>query len=116
MPKIEISNAKGLVQKTGTGVVATPLDQDVAQAGTIDTSCFYTRVTPGGARTDVKLEAGTVDGQLVLISNVGGTGHDITFHATTSNFILNNVTLEDGESMLCVWNGTKWTPTSQSLS
>ena len=81
MPKIEISNSKGLVQKTGEGLVAVPLSQTLTNTSlTIDTSCFYTQVDPDGNRT-VDLE----------------------------------VALSQGESVLCVWNGSKWSPTSQTL-
>ena len=114
MPKVEISNSKGLVQKTGEGLVAIPLSQTLANASlTIDTSCFYTQVDPDGART-VDLEAGTETGQLLLITNVAGGAEDITFKA--ADFTAGGVALSQGESVLCVWNGSKWSPTSQTLA
>lgn len=114
MPKVEISNSKGLVQKTGEGLVAVPLSQTLADASlTIDTSCFYTQVDPDGARS-VDLEAGTEKGQLLLITNIAGAAEDITFKA--GDFTAGAVALSQGESVLCVWNGTKWSPTSQTLA
>ena len=42
MPKIEISNAKGLVQKTGAGLRAVPVELTLtSDPETVDTSCFY---------------------------------------------------------------------------
>ncbi len=114
MPKVEISNSKGLVQKTGEGLVAVPLSRTLSNTSlTIDTSCFYTQVDPDGART-VDLEAGTETGQLLLITNVAGGAEDITFKA--ADFTAQAVSLSQGESVLCVWNGSKWSPTSQTLA
>ena len=115
MPKVEISNSKGLVQKTGEGLVAVPLSQTLTNAIlTIDTTCFYTQVDPGGANRSVRLEAGTEAGQLLLIENVADAAENITFHG--DDFTAGAVPMSPGESALCVWNGSKWSPTSQTLS
>ena len=115
MPLVEISNSKGLVQKTGEGLVAVPLAQVLAaNALTIDTSCFYTQVDPGGGARTVDLEDGLESGQLLLITNVADAAEDITFKA--ADFTAGGVALSQGESVLCVWNGTKWSPTSQTLA
>ena len=114
MPLVEISNSKGLVQKSGEGLVAVPVEQTLAaDALTIDTSCFYTQVDPTDNRA-VRLEAGLEKGQLLLISNVADEAENITFNA--ADFTAGAVALGQGESILCVWNGSKWSPTSQSLS
>jgi len=114
MPKIEISNAKGLVQKTGAGLRAVPVELTLtSDPETVDTSCFYIQIDPDGAKA-IRLKAGTEVGQLLLISNVAGGAEDITFN--TADFTAGAVPLSQGESVLCVWNGTKWSPTSQSLS
>ena len=114
MPLVEISNAKGLVQKTGEGLVAVPVTQSLANTLTIDTSCFYTQVDPDGAHRAARLEVGLEKGQLLLISNVADAAENITFNG--DDFTAGAVALEPNESILCVWNGTKWSPTSQSLS
>ena len=114
MPLVEISNSKGLVQKTGEGLVAVPLVQELsAQVLTIDTSCFYTQVDPTGNRS-VDLEAGQESGQLLLITNVADAAEKITFKA--ADFTAGAIGISQGESVLCVWNGSKWSPTSQTLA
>ena len=114
MPKIEISNAKGLVQKTGAGLRAVPVELTLtANLEKVDTSCFYIQIDPDGAKT-IRLEAGEDPGQLLLISNVADGAENIAFHG--DDFTAGAVPLSQGESVLCVWNGTKWSPTSQSLS
>jgi len=114
MPLVEISNAKGLIQKTGEGLVAVPVTQSLsADALTIDTSCFYTQVDPAGDDRLARLEVGLEKGQLLLISNVTDNNENITFN--DADFTAGAVNLEQSESILCVWNGAKWSPTSQSL-
>jgi len=114
MPLVEISNSKGLVQKTGEGLVAVPLVQELSNVLlTIDTSCFYTQVDPTGNRT-VDLEAGQEAGQLLLITNVADAAEKITFKV--ADFTAGAVGISQGESVLCVWNGSKWSPTSQTLA
>ena len=114
MPKVEISNSKGLVQKSGEGLVAVPLAQSLANTLTIDTSCFYTQVDPDGDDRNVRLEAGAEQGQLLLISNVANEAESLTFNAL--DFTAGGVSLAQGESVLCVWNGSLWSPTSQTLA
>jgi hypothetical protein len=121
MPLVEISNEKGLVQKTGSGFVAVPKDLQTLTGNdqTIDTSGFYVRVDPTGARTGTILEKGLEDGQLLLLSNVGAGGETITFAVeATSFFKLGAVALDPGESMLCVWDATlvRWLSTTQTLA
>lgn len=114
MPLVEISNSKGLVQKTGEGLVAVPVELTLTQAGeTVDTSCFHIQIDPDGAKA-IRLEAGQEAGQLLLISNVAGGAEAITFNVL--DFTAGAVALDQGESILCVWNGSQWSPTSQSLS
>ena len=114
MPLVEISNSKGLVQKTGEGLVAVPVELTLSADGeTVDTSCFYIQIDPDGAKA-IRLKAGASAGQLLLITNVAGGAEDITFNA--ADFTAGAVPLSQGESVLCVWNGSKWSPTSQTLS
>ena len=123
MPLVEISNSKGLVQKSGSGLVALPKSESAqALSGNgqkIDTSGFYVKVDAGGeARTGTILEEGTVDGQLLLLANVGG--EKITFNAdgAVSYWSAGAIGPAAGESVLCVWDhaSSLWRPTSQSLA
>jgi len=123
MPLVEISNSKGLVQKSGSGLVAVPKSESAQElsgnAQTIDTSGFYVKVDAGGeARTGTILEEGTVDGQLLLLANVGG--EKITFNANgaVSFWSAGAIGPDAGESVLCVWDDASslWRPTSQSLA
>ena len=123
MPLVEISNEKGLVQKSGSGLVAVPKSTTAqalsGNAQTIDTSGFYVKVDAGGdARTGTILEEGTVDGQLLLLINVGA--EKITFNAAggTSFWSAGAVGPDAGESVLCIWDNASslWRPTSQSLA
>ena len=123
MPLVEISNEKGLVQKSGSGLVAVPKSTTAqnlsGNAQTIDTSGFYVKVDANGqARTGTILEKGTVDGQLLLLVNVGG--EKITFNgaAATSFWSAGAIGLTAGQSALCIWDNASsvWRPTSQSLA
>ena len=124
MPLVEISNEKGLVQKTGAGLRAVPKSETAqslggAAAQTIDTSGFYVKVDAGGAgATGTILKEGTIDGQLLLLTNVGG--QKITFDGTStvSFWSAGAIGPDAGESVLCVWDDTNnvWRPTSQSLA
>jgi len=118
MPQIEISNEKGLIQKTGSGLVALPLDiaQVPANNATVDTTGFHIQVNPAAAVTGIILKKPSVDGQLLLLSNIAADANSVTFAAENSNFSLNNVALEAGETVLCVAKDDVWYPTSQTLA
>lgn len=118
MPQIEISNEKGLIQKTGKGLVALPLDtaQVPGVGDTIATGGFHVQVNPAGAVANIVLEKPQTDGQLLLLSNIAAAANTVTFAAANSNFSLDNVALEGGESVLCVGRGDVWYPTSQTLA
>lgn len=123
MPQIRFDADKGLVQQQGNAVVLVPAspstaaDQTLTGNGqTISTLKPYVRVDPGAARNGIVLQAASETGKLLMLSNVGAAGRTITFAAANSNFSLDDVTLNPGESILCVWNGSVWTPTSQSLA
>lgn len=120
MPKITIEpENRGLFQETGSVVIGgvKSLQTLTGNGETIDTTGFVIAVDPNGARTGTILEAGTADGQLILLLNEGG--ESITFAAAgDSNFAAGAVALAAGMSVLCVWDATnsKWSPTSQTLS
>lgn len=125
MPKITIEPTnRGLFQSTGSVVVATGKDLQTLTGNdqTIDTTGFYVPVDPDAARTGTILEAGTADGQLLLLLNKGTSGQNIDFAtAGTSNITGangTNRTLGPGLAILCVWDATnsKWSLTSQTLS
>jgi len=119
MPSIHLDpTKKGLVQKTGKVVSGDTLSdvalQEIGAAGTIltkDKGMLIRVDAAGGARSDVKIEKGTVDGQIVVIMNVGG--ESLTMHATTttSNVALGNAcVIAPGASLFCVYDSTtsKW--------
>ena len=116
MPLVKIEKSKGLFQESGKGFLAKPLDTQAVVTGfEINTSLgFNLPVSAAQAgQTGVTLKAGTNNGQLVLISNVGTQNFDFAnnhFAAQPAN-----ATLVAGNSILCVWDGSSWSLTSQSL-
>jgi hypothetical protein len=117
MPLVRIEKSKGLFQESGKGFLSKPLDtQAVVNNFEIDTSLgFNLPVSAADAgQTGVILKDGTENGQLALITNVGTENFDFAdghFAAQPED-----ATLVAGNSILCVWNSTAWSLTSQSLS
>jgi len=115
MPKITIEPSnRGLFQSTGSVVVGSPESaQTVSGGSAIATTGFVVPITAAASQTGV-LDAGTADGQLIILMNVGA--NDITINAST--FSGGAVDLAAGKSVLCVWDDTnsKWSPTSQTMS
>lgn len=131
MPKIEISNAKGLVQKTGAGVVAVPnpdlglqtlADNDSDKEIKIRTSegsdSFAVRIAcdaTGGALGTTRTIQSPVGGAndkgrlLLLINETADPTHTIKITSLGGN-------LKGGASLLLVWTGTAWSTTSQTLA
>ena len=65
----------------------------IASSGTIATAGLgITRVTPAAAVTAVILQPGTINGQLIIVSNEGTSTHSITFDTA------NNSNVADGSS------------------
>lgn len=124
MPLITIDSVKGLFQKTGVGLSASSQEtQTIAANKEIDTSLsFVTKITSAGALLQaagnhVTLKDGQADGQLLLLVNKGS--HSIEFaHGHLAHALAANAhpTLPAGSATLFVWNGSKWSATSQTLT
>jgi len=115
MPKITIEPSnRGLFQETGSVVVGAPESAQTVSGGAIATTGFVVPITAASGGQNGTLDAGTADGQLIILMNVGS--QDIQINAT--NFAGSAVDLVAGESVLCVWDGTnsQWSPTSQTMS
>ena len=124
MPIINIDTVKGLYESLGNGLLATQQEQVLEAGSEIDTSkSFFLKVTSEEALTvagdsDVTLKPGTEVGQLFLLLN-GNAANEIEVADGVLAISLadnNPPTFPAGEATLFVWNGSKWSPTSQSLS
>lgn len=124
MPVIKIDTTKGLYEELGGGVQLTPINRAVSAGDEIDTSGFHLMLTSTEALTvaatkNVTLKNGQEIGQLLMLTNNNSNAaHDIEFadgHLAISLAAAAAVTLVPGTSTLMVWNGTAWSPTSQSL-
>lgn len=117
MPLVRIEKSKGLFQENGKGFLAKPIDaQAIVNNFEINTSLgFNLHVSAAaGNQTGVTLKDGVDNGQLVLITNTGTNNFD--FANTSFAAQPNSATLPAGGSILCVWNGSKWSLSSQTLS
>lgn len=116
MPLIRIEKSKGLFQESGKGFLSKPIDaQAIVNNFEIDTALGFNLHASAAAanQSGVTLKDGIDNGQLVLITNTGTNNFD--FANTSFAAQPNDATLVAGNSILCVWNGTKWSLTSQSL-
>jgi hypothetical protein len=115
MPQILMSNAKGVVQSSGAGLVleaAEVINMDGDDS--LDMTHPYHRLTAaGGANRTLTLpDASSADltaGQMLLLSNTGAANDVILSGA-------GNAPLSPGESVMLVWVGDAWQLTSQTLS
>lgn len=124
MPKITIQpQNKGLVQETGSAVVATPVALQTLTGNdeTITMSSGYLIPVDagGGARTGTILSDGVQDGHMVVLQNRGDENIDFAA-AVTSKLAgadgAGNLTLLPGSTVLLVWDGSAWNLASQTLS
>lgn len=131
MPIINIDTVKGLYESLGNGLLAAQQEQVLEAGSEIDTSkSFFLKVTSDEALTfaealddkSVTLKPGTEVGQLFLLLN--GNADDeievadgvLAISLTDNDGQPEPPTFPAGEATLFVWNGSKWSPTSQSLS
>lgn len=105
---LKLKTATGTLQVTDSNPAEGTAATTVASSGTIDTTQFWQRVTDAGAITGVIMEAGTVHGQLVLLSVDKDASGTVTMAAeSTSNACAGTgVVLAAGESALFVWDAT----------
>lgn len=86
---VGIGSTGFLIVHPGTGSVRLPVSNPaegtaattVATSGTIDTTQLWQRITNAGAITGVILEAGTVHGQLLIVSVDKDASGTVTFAA-----------------------------------
>lgn len=95
-----------VLQLNNQSSIATP----TGSAQTIATSNFLCRTAPSGACTNAILAAGTVNGQLIIVTNenVASTANTITFNSTiaTANVIndgTNPQVIKCGTAKMFVW-------------
>lgn len=125
MPKIVLQpQTKGLVQETGTSVVATPAATQTlsgnGQTITMSSGLLVPVDAGGSARTGTILGDGASDGALVILQNRGQEAIDFAVQATSalSGSTGSNLTLLTGSTVMLVWNSgdSVWHLTSQTLS
>lgn len=116
MPSIHLDpTKKGLVQKTGN-VVSGDTREDVAvqslggndETIAVEGKGMLIRVDPTGNRTGTILEAGTVDGQMIVLLNVADAAETIAFaDPGVSNVGLGAAAIiARNASLWCVWDST----------
>lgn len=125
MPKIVLQpQTKGLVQETGTSVVAAPAGTQTlsgnGQTITMSSGLLVPVDAGGSARTGTLLGAGAADGALVILQNRGQESIDFASQATSalSGSTGTNLTLLTGSTVMLVWNSgdSVWHLASQTLS
>ncbi len=116
MPKIELSSTKGLVQKSGHGLVDSAVQissgaVDLTSASTtVDQRGSLTHIVTAGGNTTFKLhgsDEGATKGQIKIIISTdannlalkNAAGSDVTPATTLTNA---------GDMAICVFNGTTW--------
>ena len=134
MPLIKFDDNKGLVQQTGSGLVAVPRADIVELANNAgvktvptrdssDREYLLVRIEPqGNSVSNVRLQAPVNDtsstGRLLLLVNVSATDN-VVFATAGSSLVAGtdgSIGLDAGASLLLVWTGSSWSPTSQTLS
>ena len=120
MPQILMSNAKGVVQSSGSGLILEAAEALDAAAADLHTKTLtvthpYHRFVSTGAGKSFSLPSSSSSltvGQLLLLSHVGVEAgvNDNTFTVTEV------CVLDSGESVMLVWTGSAWAKTSQTLA
>jgi hypothetical protein len=125
MPLVTIDSVKGLFSKQGTGLVSTMQSeaQALVSGSEIDTSLgFVTNVTSAANLLEadgdnVTLKDGDTTGQLLLLVNQSNFTIEFADGHLANTLPANAApTLLSKNAVLFVWNGTAWSPTSQSLA
>ena len=115
MPSIHLDpTKKGLVQKTGnvvsgdtmSDVALQTLSGDNQTIKTVDKGMLVRIDAGGGARSGTILEKGTVDGQLVVLVNVGGEAITMAVAGTSFVALGTGCVIAAGASLFCVYDTT----------
>jgi len=104
MPKVKISDAKGLVQSAGAGFSVSS-SASVSAAGALDATTFLTVATGAVAGGGLVLPASAETGAIKII--IADTADNVLVkgtNATTGDITLTNI----GDMCICVFNGTEW--------
>jgi hypothetical protein len=115
MPSIHLDpTKKGLVQRTGNVVSGDTLENVALQTltgndetiSTADKGMLIRVDAGGGNRTGIILQQGTVDGQMIVLVNVGG--ESITMAAAGVSFVALGAScvVAAGASLFCVYDST----------
>jgi hypothetical protein len=83
----------------------------IATSGTVTTAGVgFARLNPGSAVTACILGSGTINGQIVIVSNEAAVGNTVTFAASATSLVADgvNCVIPGLQSRLFVWNGTNW--------
>jgi hypothetical protein len=83
----------------------------IATSGTVTTAGVgLARLNPGSAVTACVLGSGTIQGQMVVVSNEAAVGSSVQFAASASSFIADgvNCVIPGLQARLFLWNGTNW--------
>lgn len=118
MPQILMSNAKGVVQSSGAGLVLEAADQlDITGADAVALSIThpYHRLSAEQAVT-LNVPDGVQEGQMLLLSHLGVNAAGQAKAGAITLGGAGNLPLGSGESVMLVWTGDAWQATSQTLS
>ena len=89
-----------------------PTDQTVAGAGAVlaTSTSAYLRVSNNTANNqDVTVEDGVTVGQVVIVQNVPASTKNITLTGgNVDNVLATDKTLQPGQALILVWDGTDW--------
>ena len=117
MSLIKIDSSKGLYEVLGNGLLANPVViPEITQPGSLDTTLGFHLHVSTNADHVITLDPADDAGQLLLITNIGGSDLTLDAGALTVGAPLDGAwTLPAKASVLLVSTGTLWSMTSQSL-
>lgn len=88
-----------------------PTDQTVTGAGATlaSSTSAYLRINNTSANNqNVALEDGVTPGQVVIVQNIPASAKNITLTGANVNVLATDATLQAGQAIILVWDGTQW--------
>jgi len=88
-----------------------PTDQTVTGAGATlaSSTSAYLRINNTSANNqNVALEDGVTPGQVVIVQNIPTSAKNITLTGANVNVLATDATLQAGQAIILVWDGTQW--------
>jgi hypothetical protein len=88
-----------------------PTDQTVTGAGATlaSSTSAYLRINNSSANNqNVALEDGVTPGQVVIVQNIPASAKNITLTGANVNVLATDATLQAGQAIILVWDGTQW--------